>query len=261
MQPITASGAGARLAWQPLNNARSTALVVPLNETESTHDTSPCSRRPPRPGEPRRPGLGCRWRPRGRRAVLLGPAGLRTRGQRGRPARVGLHARAPARAARRQAEGLGALAARRLRAGQAGGQGHQALARGRPPHLHPPRHAGRLGPDPDARRGEGLRRRQVAQGLRQARRPPAGLAALRRTPGPPLARPDPLRRLRRLQQRRHAPQHLALPRLRHRVVQPGQAVRPLRQGTGRRRRDLARPQRGADRHRLPAQLPRRDQRA
>ena len=70
--------------------------------------------------------------------------------------------------------------------------------------------------------------RQVARGVRESRRSPAGLAALRRALGPALARRGPLRRHRRptTANCRDA-LRLALPRLRHRRLQHGQALRSV----------------------------------
>ena len=59
---------------------------------------------------------------------------------------------------------------------------------------------------------------------------------LRRAASVAVARRRPLRRDRRLQGRRPPAARLAVPRLRHPVVQRRQAVRPLRQGATRRRR-------------------------
>ena len=74
--------------------------------------------------------------------------------------------------------------------------------------------------------------------------------ALRREVGPALARRRPLRRDQRLRARRPQAVRLALPRLRHPALQRRQAVRPVRQGATRRRRDARlQPGRG-HRHRL-----------
>ena len=124
----------------------------------------------------------------------------------------------------------------------------------------PPRHLRSHRPAANARRSRRLPRRQLAASFRKSRRSPARLAAVRRALGPPLARPRPLRRKRRLQVRRNAPQRLALPRLRHPIAQRRQALQPLRRGADRRRRTVARESRGPRRHRLPPQLSRREQR-
>ncbi len=66
----------------------------------------------------------------------------------------------------------------------------------------PPRHLRPDRPAADARGGRGVRRRPVARRLRDAGRPPARLAPLRREVGPALARPRPLRRDQQLRARR-----------------------------------------------------------
>ena len=97
-----------------------------------------------------------------------------------------------------------------------------------------------------------LRRRRSARRLGAADRHAAGVAALRRALGPALARRRPLRRLGRLRVRRPPAQRLALPRLRHHVVQRRQALRPVPHRADRRRRDGRQDPRQPDRHRLPA---------
>ena len=79
----------------------------------------------------------------------------------------------------------------------------------------PPRHLRPDRPAADARGGRRVRRRPVARRLRDARRPPARLAPLRREVGPALARPRPLRRDEQLRARQPQAQRLAVPRLRH----------------------------------------------
>ena len=116
-------------------------------------------------------------------------------------------------------------------------------------------------PAADARGDRRLPGGQVAGRLREAGRDRL-LASPRfgERHGGVVARRRPLRRVRRLQLRRLPPARLALPRLRHQVVQRRQAVRPLREGTTRRRRTLpGRPGRPR-RHRVPAALPGRVQR-
>ncbi len=66
------------------------------------------------------------------------------------------------------------------------------------------------------------------------------VAALRRAVGPPLARPGALRRDQQLRARRREAERLAVPRLRHPLVQRRQAVRPLRARAARRRRAASR---------------------
>ena len=72
--------------------------------------------------------------------------------------------------------------------------------------------------------------------LRTAGRPPARRPPLRRALGPALARPGPLRRVRRLPSGRLPARRLALSRLRHPGVQRRQALRPVRPRAARRRR-------------------------
>ena len=71
----------------------------------------------------------------------------------------------------------------------------RAAARGRPVRPRPPRRARPDRPAADAGGGRRVRRRQVAGRLREARRPAAGEAGVRRTLGADVARPGPLRRL------------------------------------------------------------------
>ena len=81
----------------------------------------------------------------------------------------------------------------------------------------------------------------------------AGLAALRRALGPPLARRRPLRRQRRLREGQAA-LRLVLPRLGRQRPQPRPALRPLHHRAAG-RRPAAQRHAGPDRrHRLPAQL-------
>ena len=65
----------------------------------------------------------------------------------------------------------------------AGSQGTASLARGRPPDAAPPAQPRPDRPAADAAGGAGLRRRRHPRRLREAGRPPAGLAALRRADG------------------------------------------------------------------------------
>ena len=85
---------------------------------------------------------------------------------------------------------------RRLRSREDRSQVADAVDGRRSRNLHPPRHARRLGRGADARRGRRLRQRPEPRRLRKARRPPARVAALRRTSGAPLARSRALRRQR-----------------------------------------------------------------
>ena len=100
----------------------------------------------------------------------------------------------------------------------------------------------------------------LARRLREGRRPPARLAALRRAHGRSLARRRPLRRHQRLPDRRRA-RHVALARLGDRRLQPQHAVRPVHASSSSPatccRNADARPE---DRHRLQPQPPRQRRR-
>ena len=105
-----------------------------------------------------------------------------------------------------------------------------------------------LPPAPAARRG--VRQRQVAGRLREARRPAAGVAALGRAPRPLLARRRPLRRHAR-HPLRQLPRDLVVPRLGDQRLQP----QPCRSTSSRSSSSPAtccpnRDARPADRHRL-----------
>jgi hypothetical protein len=71
---------------------------------------------------------------------------------------------------------------------------------------------------------------RVAGRLREAARPPARVAAVRREVGPALARRGPLRRDQRVRARRPQALRVAVPRLRHQELQRRQAVRRVREG-------------------------------
>ena len=125
---------------------------------------------------------------------------------------------------RRGGEVPGALGVRRARAARAAGgdaaaagcampidrfvlakleaDGPAAVARGRPGHADPPPVARPARPAADGRGGRGVRRRSRPEGLREPGRAPAREPALRRAPGPRLARRGPLRRHERLLHRR-----------------------------------------------------------
>ena len=133
-------------------------------------------------------------------------------------ARTPRHPRLPA---------LAAQSDRRVPARGADEQGPDAVAARRSAHADPPRVSRSARPAADARGGRRLRQRHVAGRLAAARRSAARLAALRRALGAALARPRPLRRLRRLRVRRRSPERLALSRLRRQRVQQRQAVRPF----------------------------------
>ena len=86
-----------------------------------------------------------------------------------------------------------------------------------------------IGLPPTPEEVEAFVARPVAGRLRAAGGPAAGLAALRRTLGPPLARRRPLRRHQGLRLHGRAPLSvfLHLPRLRHPRLQRGPALRPV----------------------------------
>ena len=88
---------------------------------------------------------------------------------------------------------------------------------------------------PTPRGGRRVRRRHRARRLREGRRPPPRRPGLRRALGADLARPGPLRRLGRLRHRPAAAEHLAVPRLGHRRLQPQHALRPVHHRAARRR--------------------------
>ena len=93
-------------------------------------------------------------------------------------------------------------------------------------------------PAADARGGRRLPRRSVARGVCTSRRPPAGLAAVRRALGPALARRRPLRRRPRpdpVARGERFPRGLALPGLGRRGLQSRSVVPGVRPPPGRRR--------------------------
>src|SRR5215469_9066119 len=96
-------------------------------------------------------------------------------------------------------QGLGADAYRRAGAGKDGGQGSQALQGRRPRETDSPGNSGRVGDDPDAGAGQGLRGGQIAGCLYKAGGSAARVSALRGAVGAPLAGPDALCRQRGLQ--------------------------------------------------------------
>ena len=83
-----------------------------------------------------------------------------------------------------------------------------------------------VGLPPDAGRGRRVPRRLRARRMGAPDRPPARFAAVRRAMGTALAGRRALCRFERLRARLRPPERVALPRLRHPLVQPGQAVRP-----------------------------------
>ena len=132
----------------------------------------------------------------------------------------------------------------RHRAGSAGEQGDPDS----PGDVRPPWSA------PDASRSGSVSRRRIALGLCGGGRPVARLAALRRAVGAPLARSGQIRGERGLQVRRDPSERVAVPRLRHRLSERGQALRPLHAGADRGRRTLAAQPGGEDRHRVQPPL-------
>ena len=95
-----------------------------------------------------------------------------------------------------------------------------------------------IGLPPTPRRDRRVRRGHLARRVREGGRPAAGLAALRRTLGPLLARRGPLRRHARATSSRKSgsyPYSLHVSRLGHPRVQRGPAVRPVHHRAARRR--------------------------
>ncbi len=125
---------------------------------------------------------------------------------------------------------------RRLHLCEAFGERPEAERRGLASRVDPPRLLRSDRTAPHARRGEGLRERSGGdrQGLRNDCRPPSRQTAIRGEVGTPLAGPGALRRDQRLRARQSETRGLALSRLRHPRVQPGQALRSLHQGATRR---------------------------
>ncbi len=138
--------------------------------------------------------------------------------------------------------GAGPAGAGGVGAGAGGRQG-DAAAPGQPRPDRPAADAGGAGRLPQGR---------FAGRLREGRGSAAGVAGLRRTRGPLLARPGPLRRHQRLREGR-PPHRLALPRLGHQRLQPEHAVRRIHRRADRRRPAAQRHDRTEDRHRLPPQ--------
>ena len=101
---------------------------------------------------------------------------------------------------------------------------HHALRCGRQSHPPPPRDLCPDGPAALPRRDRRLRSRCFTRRLRQGRRPPAGLASLRRTLRPPLDGPRPVCRFQRQRRRPGDQTGVALSRLPHPRVQCRRAV-------------------------------------
>ncbi len=109
-------------------------------------------------------------------------------------------------------------------------------------------------PPADARGTPGLPFRRIRRRLRKTGGSPPRIAPLRGAHGRHLARRRPLRRFRRVSRRPERP-HLPVPRLRDRLLQCEQALRPVHPRAARWRPD-AEPHRGAEnRHRLPTSQP------
>ena len=114
-------------------------------------------------------------------------------------------------------------------------KGLRPVPAGRPAHADPPGHLRPDRPAADAGGDRRLPRRRLAGRLRQGRRPPAGLAGLRRALGPALARRGPLRRHRRRQLRLPDPADVPYRNWVIDAVQPRHALRPVRPRAARRR--------------------------
>ena len=133
--------------------------------------------------------------------------------------------------------------------------GPEAVAAGGPQDAAAP---GLLRPDrlaAHARRNGRFPGRQIARRLCQGRREAAGQPAIRRALGPALAGRGPVRRDRWLRVRYPSRRCLAVPRLRDPRLQQRQAVRPLRDGAARGRRNRAQGRRDSDRRRLQPSRP------
>ena len=129
---------------------------------------------------------------------------------------------------------LAAQPDRRVRPGPARGGGAAAVARGRPGHADPAPLPRPDRPAADARGGRCVRPGRFPGRLREAGRPAARLAPLRRALGPALARPGPLRRHQRLREGPRA-LDLAVSRLGDPGPQRRHAVRPVHRRAARRR--------------------------
>ena len=124
-----------------------------------------------------------------------------------------------------------------LRAGEAERQGLSPAPRADQRTLIRRAYFDLIGLPPTAEEVEAFEKDDVARRVREADRPAARVAAVRRAVGPALARRRPLRRHQgvRLPGGPELPVRLHLPRLRHPRVQRGQAVRPVRHRATRRR--------------------------
>ena len=171
---------------------------------------------------PERPGGDSAAADHGRRAQLLVVSAARGAG------------RAPAGPDR-----LGAHRHRPLRPREDGREGPHPAGLGRSPSAHSPRDLRADGALADPGGDRCLRGRRGARCVREGGRPSPRLAPLRRALGPSLARRGPVRRGRhpRAGQGRNGTRALSVgvrpARLGGRGLQPGHAVRPLREGAAR----------------------------
>ena len=145
------------------------------------------------------------------------------------------------RASRRSERRLATHANRSLRAGTPREGRPRSRHRRGQAHADPPRHAGPDRVAADAGGDRRLREGRLARCVRQGRRSPARVAALRRNVGAPLARRRALWRGRLSEPRpdgarlQPVPECVPVSRLGDQGVQRRPAVRPVRQGAARRR--------------------------
>ena len=153
---------------------------------------------------------------------------------------------------------MGPQSDRSLRAGGAGATGPATGPGSRPPHARPASQPRSDWAAAVAGDGGGFRQRPLADGLREAGGPTAGVAALGRAAGALLARRRPLRRQQRHPHRR-LPRDLELSRLGDQRLQPQHVVRSLHGPAVGGRPAARRRRRRADRHGLQS-LQHHDQR-
>ena len=156
----------------------------------------------------------------------------------------------PARRPRGAACRLGAHADRRLHPRGPGGVGPGAGTTGRSPHAPASRDVRPHRSATDARRGRRVPRGRLVRRVRARRGAAPLVLGLRRALGPTLARRGPLRRFQRSRREPRLRSRLALPRLRRRLVQCGQALRSVPHRTDRRRPAPRCERRDDHRHRL-----------